>query len=352
MQPAVRNRSLSESSSSMEPCPVRKSKPAPIKVIEVTHKAGNPCLIPEYIKVNLPDTKVENTAIMLLGKTETTCKTYSETKSKKREKIYTKENKSLVKSTTKKTALTVIKKDAKKNSQVMAASVMTGCAVGSVGWAGGPLGGIIGMSIGGGIGFFVGGIYIKNNVTKKINLQIFTSEHYIKWRANAVIQKVFPIFKNFLDLDKQFEDFFCPISQDLIISPMRAPDGRTYEKEMIEIYLDVASKNNPEKKCESPIRGKGFSKSELVFDLSYCQKLLLKTNEVYKMVKQIGADNVLKNGLKAVQKNTKETITALHDSVRMHYFNLYSSDAKNKQMTIEELNMLVKKECVQWDWNF
>ncbi len=351
MQPARRSSSATESSSSLDSYPPGEPQKK-IKVIEKPKdKYGEPSLLPFGVKTHLSESKVESTALMLLGGAETTCRMHGESESSLREKTYRKENKALVKSTTKKTALTVIKTDAKKNSKAMGISVGVGAALGCVGFAGGPIGGAIGVSVGSTIGFFVGGVYIKNNITKKINIQIFTSDHYTKWRADAVIQKVFPIFKNFLDADDQFEDFFCPISQDIISIPMKAPDGKTYEKDMIEGYLLAVTKD-AEKKCESPIRGKSFSRSELVFDLTYCQNLIVKTQEVYKKVKEVEGNYILKYGLEAVQKNTKQTIDSLYTSVKFHYFNELSIKKENRNMTLEQLEAKVKKECAQWDWNF
>lgn len=361
MQPPI-VRSASSSSSSSESVKVKevivpKSKSSsssshedPMIKVKVKNEVKYLGTLKPYdIDIDLPDTTINNHDLILLGKAEKICAAHGIVKSTKRERIYKHENKVIATRTTKKVTVNVLKKDAKKNSQVMTTSVGVGSLIGCVGLAGGPIGLVAGVAAGAGLGFVVGGIYIKHKITKNIKIRLFTSDHYIKWRTEAITTKIYPIFKNFVDTDKEFEDFLCPITSDIISSPMRAPDGNTYEKEKIEEYLDGITKD-PTVLCQSPLRGKSFSKSQLVFDYNYCQKLIIKTQEVYEKISNMKDNLVLQHGLKAVKKNTKETINSIHDQVRYHYYVKYSKAVKKGEMTLEEREKLINKELAQWDW--
>lgn len=338
---STRSSSVDSSSTSSDEVIIKeKLRPIPEKLRD---------LLPEDLNVDLPNTGVSNNSLMLIGKAEKNCKMQSKDKSRTREITYKKENKQLVKIATKKTTVTVVKKDAKKNSQVMATSVGIGSLVGCVGAAGGPIGLVAGVAAGAGIGFVVGGIYIRNKITKRLNIHLFTSDHYMKWRNDAIQTKVFPIFKNFINVEEYLEDFLCPITYDIISMPMKAPDGRTYEKLDIEKYIDGKTKD-PNKLVESPFKGKEFSKNQLVFDLDYCQRLIKKTSEIYDLVKKVEGRNIERDGLKAVKKNTTETVRSIHEQVELYYLREFSNNKANKDRPSTERYEYVERKSAQWDW--
>jgi len=87
-----------------------------------------------------------------------------------------------------------------------------------------------GAAIGGGIGSLVGATY---NVS-----EMERSREYTTWRDQAIRDKIFPLFQQFLEKSDVIENFLCPITQDLISIPVRDPKGRVYERDAIFAWID------------------------------------------------------------------------------------------------------------------
>jgi hypothetical protein len=114
------------------------------------------------------------------------------------------------------------------------------------------------------------------------------SNEYLQWKGEAIVRKVFPVWQNFLN--EYVDDFICPISQDLIGIPVRAPDGRTYEKAAIERWInqkELAAEGleEPERTNilinTSVIRACIITKESLVYADDYHKKLFERLATVY-----------------------------------------------------------------------
>lgn len=231
----------------------------------------------------------------------------------------------------------------------MAVSVCGMGLIGSFGWFSGPAGGIAGTTLGIASGFLVGGYIIHNHVNKKINVAIQFSDHYAQWRAKAIIEKVYPIFRNFIDSDKEFEDFMCPIAQDICSVPMLAPDGRTYNQKEIYEYISYKT-NSDDQNVRSPIRGKDFCKNDLVVDSDYCRRLIEKTEKIYQDVVEYGHESAVEHGMKAVISNTQELMENIRVQVEVGLYLELNEAVRNKKMTKNERDDLIELGTKQWDF--
>lgn len=139
-------------------------------------------------------------------------------------------------------------------------------------------------------------------------IQIKQSRDYSIWKAEKIRQNVFSHFAAFLQEEKLFSEFLCPIKQDLIEIPVKAPDGRVYNLPDIEEWLSKKEKEFPPEKLLkmseeerreaistfSPIRtGVYFTKNDLVYDPQYHAKLFQRIKEVFNQ----GLDEVVREGL-------------------------------------------------------
>lgn len=84
-----------------------------------------------------------------------------------------------------------------------------------------------GMGIGGTLGAL-----FKGNQT--ISAQ---APEYNHWKGEAILSKFYPLFQQFLKESPELQEFLCDLRQDLITHPLRAPNGKIYEKEAIEEWL-------------------------------------------------------------------------------------------------------------------
>lgn len=287
--------------------------------------------------------------LALAGQAKSDAKLYAGPKDKPRRDIYKKDNPEIVKDITKKARIKVLKDEALENATVMSITIGIFGGIFSLGFIGGPLVGAPLLAVGIGSGIALGGVFIDWSVKKEINIEIKLSDHYAQWRSQAITENVYPIFKSFIDADKVFEDFLCPIEQDICSIPMLAPDGRTYNQD--SIYKHIQSLGAGENDyIVSPIRGQNFRKVDLVIDSQYCKKLIAKAEQVYLDVIKYGKDNNIKHGISAVIKNKQD----LMESIRLQmYFQLnmaYEDDLRKGILTPNEVYELVKKGTKQWDY--
>jgi hypothetical protein len=63
------------------------------------------------------------------------------------------------------------------------------------------------------------------------------SQKYIQWRDEAIKTKIYPLFQQFLRDSDLLEDLLCDLTQDLISHPVKAPNGKVYEKAAIDDWL-------------------------------------------------------------------------------------------------------------------
>jgi len=299
--------------------------------------------------LRFPKTEISNEKIILVGSAKDKCDILLDDENMDFCEFFKSENKRSVKAA----KIKLVKKDAKKNSAIMTLATTTGIAVGSVGWAGGPIGGVIGMGIGGITGIAIGSIYINHKVTKKINLHIIASDKYQVWRSSAISQQIFPVFKMFLDASEEFKTFLCPLTKDLISLPLRAPDGYTYEKDAIFEYLKKNTGSDKDLATfKSPVNARAICKATLVFDFDYCIRLIQKTKQVYLEICKHRDRLVLKHGFDAVEQNTIQTMKYVQTQVKMYYFDLYEDQVNKNEISEQKRAELIAKTKKEWDWGF
>lgn len=306
-------------------------------------------MLPEYYKVNLPEAEIPFDAIKLEGDAERTAKLYCGHRNQQRLRLYKNDHPQQVKQIKKTTAIEIIKHDKLKNSKIMTICVGFFGGLGSLGWLAGPVGGIPGTALGVGSGLALGGLFIKNRINRKMKIQISISDHFVQWRAEAIINKVYPIFKNFVNTHQEFQDFICPISQDICAIPVLAPDGKTYDKDTIEAYIASlgAGENDP---IASPIRGKSFCKNDLMINTQYCKDVIEIAKKVYHEVITIGDANVMAYGLEAVSKNTKEIMNSLLTQVEYQVWAELKPEVESGKITASQRDAIVARTVAQWDW--
>lgn len=306
-------------------------------------------MLPEYYKVIIPPTDIPYDSIQLNGEAERIARLYCAPARIQRVRVYKNEHPQQAKDVKKKTTIYVLKHNKLKNSKIMTICVGVLGGIGSLGWIAGPVGGIPGTTLGvvGGLAF--GGYLLKNRINQKIRVEISISDHFVAWRTDAITNKVYPIFKNFINAHEEFKDFICPLSLDICSVPMLAPDGRTYDKDFIEEYISSLGAGDDDP-IQSPIRNGTFCKNDLVLNTQYCKDVIQKSEEVYKEILNVGDNNVNAHGLDAVQKNTKEIMKSLMTQVEYQVWAEYKPDVESGKITSSQRDAIVARTIAQWDW--
>jgi len=301
--------------------------------------------------VKIPDTKLGPEVIALYGKPRREASLYCGPLDARRRKEYKKDaqNRTEIKAVTKKASMTVLKEDAAKNSKILSVSVLVFGGLGSLGWIGGPIGGAAGTSIGIASGVAVGGAIIKHNINKKVNITISFSDHFASWRAMATAQKIYPIFRNFVDMDKEFEGFMCPITDDICAIPVVSPGGKTYEQSAIYAYID-GTRADPSVKIISPLRDEHFSKNELIINVKYCRDLNKKCSEIYRRILANGKQLEVQYGMHAVMQNTKEIMEGIRLQLAFQLYQQYDKEVHAGRMTREKRDQIIDESTKQWDF--
>jgi hypothetical protein len=306
-------------------------------------------MLPEYYKVIIPPTDIDFDSIRLAGDAKKSARLYCASGNKKRVQVYKKDYPQQAKVVKKTTTIHVIKHNKLKNTKIMSICIGIFGGIGSIGWVAGPAGGIPGTTLGVLGGMALGGYFLKDRINKKIRVQISISDHFVSWRTEAITNKVYPIFKNFINASKEFEDFICPISLDICAVPMLAPDGKTYDKDSIEEYIASLGAGDDDP-IESPIRNGTFCKNELVLNTQYCRDLIEKSQKVYQDVIKIGKEKVKADGLVAVKKNTKEIMKSLMTQVEYQVWAELKPDVESGKINTAQRDAIVARTVAQWDW--
>lgn len=89
------------------------------------------------------------------------------------------------------------------------------------------------------IGAIAGGILGLPSGIKTHVIEIDSSDEYKRWRAEAIRDRVFPLFQEFIQRLDEEEEFLCPITHQLIRVPVKACDEKVYEQEAIEQWITV-----------------------------------------------------------------------------------------------------------------
>lgn len=303
----------------------------------------------DKIVVKIPKTSIPRNAVCLRGKAKKNAELFCSNRRRiQRRELYKKNNKCLSKEIT----IKVVKKTFLLNTGKVATCTGVGVGIGAVGFAtpAAPIAGPVGMAVGGGLGLGVGLYWASRSVKKKVNVTIEKSNEFALWRLNQFNDKVYFVFRNFLDTEKCFKKFICPIIGDLILMPMKAPDGHVYDWEYIEPYIDALT-TDPNEAVPSPIEnGKEFCKNDLVFDRKFCLDLIKKAEATYNKVLGIQAEHIKAEGLQAVIKNTKHVMEFIREQVEVSVYQELQPKVDSGEITEAERNEMVEKACRQWDF--
>lgn len=299
--------------------------------------------------IDIPQSSLPLDRIVLCDNAKLHSKVYCGSGTKPRVKLYKRQHPHEYNRVSNKTTMSVLKKDVGKNAKIMAFFVTLFGGLGAIGFVGSPLIGGLTTGAGVGIGVAISCHVIKKRINEKIAIDIEISDHYLIWRAKAIADKVYPLFKNFVDTDKKFEEFMCPIAQDICSLPMLAPDGHTYNLSHIYAYIDRITKD-PQEEVVSPLRGKSFCKNDLVFDTDYCRRIINKAERVYAKVKEYGDKNVVRHGLTAVISNTREVMEKVRKQVAFQLWDAYDQDVEGGIMTEDERSEIIRESTAQWDF--
>ncbi len=306
---------------------------------------------------NIPD-DVKPHAIILIGNAKRNVQPYCDrNKNAVARNEYKKDCSKEAAKLTKETAINHLKTKAPRNVAVVAGGTAIGAGIGvACGIPGGPVGMGVGGAVGGMLGAGFGLTYVTVSTTQKIKVEINHSNGFQKWKAQAIAEKSYPVFKNFIDGDLRFENFFCPLTLDIISVPMKAPDGKTYEKEAIETHIKAstpdfleyinANPDNPDMRTRSPIRGIDFDEKDLEFDYGYCTDIQMLARTVYREIQADQRKLVAQFGLKSLIQNTQEVMdesyTQLNHAIYMREKRAGKSDKDSLK--------IAQKESVQYDF--
>jgi hypothetical protein len=304
-------------------------------------------VIPNGIKPSMPPLGFN--AITLLGQAKNDVELYSGPAETPRRRKYKEEHPLRVNDLRKTTAIRLLKDDAAENSAITSLCVGICGGIGSIGWIAGPVGGAPGTTLGIAGGFCIAGAIIKHRISKQINIDIMVSDHYSTWKAEAIAKKAYPVFKNFINASDVFMDFLCPLSDDICQIPLKAPDGRTYDQESIHQYIKTTGKKDHENVL-SPFRGEEFCKNDLVVDVDYCRKLIIKAHLVYHDVVKFGKDNEIREGIEAVTKNTYALMEEIRQKMVLQIYSECEESLRKKDIEREDIGRIIEEKTKQWDF--
>lgn len=301
------------------------------------------------ITIKLPRTEIPRNAIRLQGialeRVKTGC---ASTRKIKRRKIYKKENPSTVKKIT----IQVYKRTFPLNTVKVLTCTAIGAGVGAIGFAtpAAPIAGPVGTAVGGTIGFALGSYLASRTIKERVKVTIYNSNEFVLWRLKKIESEAYRIFNNFLDAEIRFKKFIDPLTGELILIPMDAPDGHIYDFESIESYIDKLT-DDPKEKVPSPlVEGVEFCKEDLVFNRKFCLDLIKKAESTYTKVIAIQNEHIKAEGLKAVIKNTKHVMEFIREQVEASVYQDLQPKVDSGEITDAERDKMVERACVQWDF--
>jgi len=196
-------------------------------------------------------------------------------------------------------------------------------------------------------GFFAGAIIGGAIGATYSIVTLSQSEEYLKWKGEAIVKNVFPIWQDFLN--EQVYEYQCPITQDLIGVPVRAPDGRVYEKAAIEKWInqkEAEAAGMPEpKRTEilmntSVIRACIITKESLIYANDYHRKLFDRLATVYNkgVVAVLGPNSVSPNRalvMQAIQAYAKNVLPQ-NNQIIAHAYHQCLQELQAGRMTQNE----------------
>lgn len=222
----------------------------------------------------------------------------------------------------------------------MTSGMSLGPLLGGMFW-GGPgafFGFVIGSTVSGLVGM-VSGIAagcIQTAVLIKQDLS------YQEWIAEQKLQFRYESYREYINsYFPEAGEFLCPISQDFPQTPVRSPNGHVYDKEAIEIYLDLkeahlaqvlrqlSEENIPAdplfieelKGSFCPFRGAYFTKDQLVYDRDFALRMrrklsgLIEEMSLAERHRALGMDILIASLKKTENMITSQKIALLYQKM-------------------------------------
>lgn len=305
-------------------------------------------IVPFGVKITKEDLPIN--ALILYGQAKKNCEIYCGSDTTERIEIYKEKHPKEYKKHCKKNSLTtVLLEDKKTNSLVMSLCTSIVGGLGSLGWLAGPIGGAPGTTLGIAGGMMLGGVIIKHLVNERIDIALQVTDHYVLWLSQNIVDIVYPVFKNFINTDEEYQDLLCPISLDVCSVPVKAPDGRTYNLKDIAEYIEGFT-DKDDVKVVSPIRNGSFSKLDLYIDHDYCKKIIDVSDNAFYKVRCQSRSNQVSHGKKAVIAHTKHIMSEIKDQVAFAIWKKFDSLVKAKKMSEAERSEHIVKATAQWDF--
>lgn len=150
------------------------------------------------------------------------------------------------------------------------------------------------VGLGAGIGAGIGGCAKAYQAVQKIS----HSPEYHNWRNQAIQTNVYPLFQKFLKESDELQDLMCPLTDDLITDPVKAPNGRIYEKKAILDWLEKKNREYPPERLAQlsyderqeafknfcPFRSGYFTQNQLVPDFEYHRRVAVALKKQFDQV--------------------------------------------------------------------
>ena len=150
------------------------------------------------------------------------------------------------------------------------------------------------VGLGAGIGAGIGGCAKAYQAVQKIS----HSPEYCNWRNQAIQTNVYPLFQKFLKESDDLQDLMCPLTDDLITDPMKAPNGRIYEKKAILDWLEKKNREYPPERLAQlsyderqevlknfcPFRSGYFTQNQLNPDFEYHRRVAIALKKQFDQV--------------------------------------------------------------------
>lgn len=236
--------------------------------------------------------------------------------------------------------------------QVMCLSAKTVASCTTVGAVVGAVGvGLIfkapktGAAIGGVLGFGVG-VYL---AIESMDVLIEESTYYAEWKEEAIQKETFKAFKDFISAHPDLQDLIDYHSGEIPTCPVICPNGHKYDRCWIEEWLDKQDeKINEEIEGENranvikslrenicPLRGRPYTKDQLVYDHHRVKEIVDAIN------------GVLKLGIDSLEQETIIVgLNALADSIRQNRNSIIAQTTVALAKEAKVANMS-KDDCVK-----
>jgi len=140
-------------------------------------------------------------------------------------------------------------------------------------------GGIVGGVVGACTGAFAGHLFSYPLTTFKVSY----SQEYIRYSRDVLDSRIGESFSQIFTEDTVLRECTCPITHEIFIIPVKAPDGKIYEQSEIVRWITEHPKmdrNDPEYVPNSPIRACDIDLDDLTIDLPMFEKVAMRIKTI------------------------------------------------------------------------